>query len=321
MNDDEFMKLTPMDIFKRTLVKTLRFSEMLRSGVGLRAPWPAMDKIVGMPFLPGWLVLVGARAKGGKSTLLRGLFQAWTEMERRVLYVGSEQSAGVLLFLLAAEKLGIPAREALDPASKAHDTCLFEIEYVQQELANAGIAMVVSVPDLSTETFLQWCKYAALHGFDAVLLDHFHRLATSAGEHWVQRGEDVRKIKTIAEKRELVIVAAAQLRNGEGPLGEFEVPGVNSWAETSNLRRECDLAFQAWRPLKKGVTARDRQMAKEVPGYGARLVQRNTMAIRVDAHRYHEEEDRGCRLSVINGALESYQPDGSDVLLPTRLDI
>jgi hypothetical protein len=311
--------LTPEQLYELRLAATNELSRKLISGVGLRAPWSAVDRIIGMPFLPGWLVLVGARAKGGKSTFLRALFQGWVKLQKRVLYVGTEQDAAMLGLLVAAESMGVPARLALDPGSPEHRLCMDHVANAQR--ASSAYGVIVAEPDLSVAGFTRWCRVAQVGSFDAVLLDHFHRIAAPVGERTAQRSEDVRTIKTLAEKGDFVIVAAAQLRNAEGPLGEYEVPGVASWAETSNLRRECDVALQAWRPLKRGVTNRDRMLAKEQPDYLARLVQRNTMAVRRDAHRYAEDEEVGCRLSVINGALVGYQSDGSDILRPTPNDL
>jgi hypothetical protein len=313
-------RVTPSELYKVRLEATFDLSFRLAIGSGFRAPWTDVDRMLGMPLLPGWLVLVGARAKGGKSTLLRALFQAWIELGRRVLYVGTEQNASLLGLLVAAEKLGIPARLALDPTCREHFKVLAEVDTVQRELRD--IAVIMSESDLSVATFARWCQWAAEEGCDAVLLDHFHRIGASTSNRYEERSEAIRTIKTIGEKRDLLIVAAAQLRNAEGPLGEYEVPHIGSWAETANLRRECDVAVQAWRPLKRGVTNRDRALAREVPGYLPKLLQRNVMGLRLDAHRYNPDDERPwCRLTVANGALTSYANDGSDMLTPDQQDL
>lgn len=294
------------------------FSYALLMNNSLRMPWPDLDRLVGMPLLPGWLVLLGARAKSGKSSIMRGLFQAWAnDMSRRVLYVGTEQEAEILGLLMAAERLNISPRLALDPTQKEHPMCLSDYRRWSQSTA-AKYCCIVAEPDLTMERFVHWCRVAYKRECDAVLLDHFNRFGGATDQsRWAKRGEDVRSLKTIATRSGMTIVAAAQLANGEGGalLGLYEVPGPGSWAETSNLRREADVAIQAWRPFKAGVTQKLKARARSEPRILTEIIQRNTMALRLDAHRYNPEAEDGalCRLAVVpGGGLASYASDPTE---------
>jgi hypothetical protein len=314
-------ELTPYELNRRAAEDAEDFSLNVAINSGLRAPWPDLDALIGMPFLPGWLVLFGARAKSGKSSLMRGLFQAWTELQRRVLYVGTEQDAFILHLLMAAERLGVSPRIALDPTKPEHFRCLRAVdEWV--ESPQGKLSAIVSEADLSLGRFTYWCRYAYQHGFSAVLLDHFNRTGgtgVQADRNGV-RSDDVRQIKTLAVKSGMTICAAAQLRQGEGGalLGLYEVPGPGSWAETANLRRECDVAVQAWRPFKPGVKPGMKMMARDNPQRLGEIIQRNVMALRVDAHRYNPECEDGAytRLTVVpGGGLDSYQPSVMDQII------
>src|SRR5689334_16294618 len=61
----------------------------VRAGAGLNVPWPDIDQLAGL-LLPGWFVTIGARGKGGKTTMMLNLARAWARAGRRVVYIGTE---------------------------------------------------------------------------------------------------------------------------------------------------------------------------------------------------------------------------------------
>lgn len=319
---------SPEELHRRAADEALRWSEQVSQGVGIRFPWTAVDRLVD-ELMPGWLVLVGGRAKGGKSTLLRELFGFWvTECKKRICYVGTEQSAAILRMLWAALRIGAPVEAAFKPSHPQHSRVLYDVVHTQADCATEGI--IVAEPALTLELFVQWARYAYSQHCDVLMLDHFHRLAVDGRHRWQGRGDAIQDIKNIAAKSNMLVVAAAQMKDGEGDsLGQYEVPGSNSWAETSELRRECDVAVQVWRPFKtvvetvtsdgevrrSKVTREMKQAAREDPQALARIVERNTMALRVDAHRYRDEPGtRAARLFVSDGQISSWSgaaPAGS----------
>lgn len=299
---------TPREIHRQNAEAAAAFSFRLQTGPQLRFPWAAIDRLVGTPLLPGWLVVIGGRAKAGKSTMMRALFQAWTELRRRVLYVGTEQGAHILSMLWAAARLQIPAAAVIDPRHPDHLRVLGDVARAQAELAEHAI--IVAEQDLTLRRFAYWCRFAEREECHGVLLDHFHRMNGHTGDRWVNRSDDIRALKNMAEDKGIVLVAAAQLRHGEGGqlLGEYEVPGPGSWAETAGLRREADVALQLWRPFKPGLTAKQKAEARSNPALLSDIVQQNTMGVRVDAHRYNQAADGVgmARLRVEGGELVPY---------------
>lgn len=298
---------SPQELHRRAADEALNWSEQVGAGGHLRFPWTAVDRLVDA-LVPSWLVLIGGRAKGGKSTLLRQLFGYWvTDCRKRVCYVGTEQSAAILRMLWGALRIGAPLEAAFKPDHPMHNRVLFDVVQTQADDADTGI--IVAEPALTLELFVQWARYAYSQGCDVLMLDHFHRLSVESRDRWQGRGDAIREIKNIASKSNMLIVAAAQMKDGDGgnALGQYEVPGSGSWAESAGLRREADVAIQVWRPFKAGVKREQKQAAREDPQALARIVEPNTMALRVDAHRYRDEDGtKAARLHVAEGHISSW---------------
>jgi hypothetical protein len=297
---------SPAELHQRASGEYAHWSALVRKGGHLMLPWPAVSALVG-PLLPAWLMLVGARAKGGKSTLLRSLFDAWvTDFGKRILYVGTEQNAGILRALWACLRCRLP-ESAADPLHP--DNPRVEAD-VQQQASIADRAMIVAEPSITIDIFKRWARVAWKEKCDVVMFDHFHALEDTGTSQTRSRTADIREIKNVASKSNMLVVVAAQLKNAsEDAIGEFEVPGAGSWAESAGLRRWCDVAIQAWRPLKPGVTRKQKGEAKDDPAKLAEIIQENVMAIRCDAHRYPPKAYstyRAARLTVNEGELTSW---------------
>lgn len=298
---------TPAELQARAADEAEDWSYRIATTGYLGFPWGAVDRIVG-PLMPGWLVLVGGRGKGGKSTFLRETFSSWvTDFGKRILYVGTEQNAGILSLLWAAIRLGLPSEAAIDARHPAHFQLLNDVKHGQAKSADQ--ALIVACPDLSLTLFTQWARYAYTHKFDVLMLDHFHRLEAGPGENWKDRSGAIRRIKNIASQSNLLVVAAAQMKDGDGgsTLGQYEVPGAGSWAETASLRRECDVAVQVWRPFRPGIKREDKQAARDDGRMLETIVERNVMAVRCDAHRYRDAAPyKAARLFVQGGKITSW---------------
>lgn len=309
---------TPQELYQRSADAALAFSDRLRAGGHVRFPWPSVDRFVDV-LLGGWLVVVGGRAKGGKSTLLRECFEYWvTECRKRVCFVGTEQEASILRLLLAAVRIGAPTVAVFNPEHPMHTKILYDV--MQTQAKDAERAIIVADAGLTMDSFTQWARYAYREGCDVLMLDHFHRLAADSKDRYGSRGDAIREIKTMAQKSKMLIMAAAQMKQGEGGhlLGEHEVPGPGSWAETAGLRREADVAIQVWRPFRPGITRKQKQGARDNEMAVAKLTEPNVMACRLDAHRYSEHQTGACRLFVQHGRISSWSGTATDRPSPER---
>lgn len=300
----------PLELHQRAAQEYAQWSELVRRGGHLMFPWSSVSSLVG-PLMPGWLVLIGARAKGGKSTFLRSIFDSWvTDFKKRILYVGTEQNAGILKALWACLRCHLP-ESAADPL---HPSNHLVVEDIKRQEALSDQAIIVAEQDITLETFTQWSRRAWKEKCDVVMFDHFHRLDDDGASQNRSRGRAIREIKNIASRSSMLFVCAAQLKNAsEDALGEFEVPGAGSWAETAALRREADLAMQIWRPLKPGTTGQQKMEARNDPMKLSEIIQPNTMAIRCDAHRYPTDDTapyKAARLVVKSGELMSWSALG-----------
>ena len=202
----------------------------MAQGGYLGLPWGGINRLVGA-IHPGFFVLVGARSKSGKSTFLREVFNSWvSDFNKRVLYVGTEQDAAILALLWAALRCRAPLTAVMEADHPLDMDLLRDVEIEQEKIADR--AMIVAEPDLSLDGLLRWGRYAWSAGFDVLMLNHFHRLDPGPGDVWQGRAAAARQIKNMATAGQMIVVAAAQLRDAEsGMLGHYEVPGSSSWAE------------------------------------------------------------------------------------------
>jgi hypothetical protein len=287
-----------------------RWANLIRKGGHLGFPWPALDAMIG-PLLPGWLVLIGGRAKGGKSTLMRYVFDSWiTEFKKKILFVGTEQNAGILRALWACLRLRVPTEAALDPSHPDFPRVADDVNAGQAKDGLEERAIVIAETAITVDVFTQWARVAYREKCEVLMFDHFHRLEDEGTNQARSRGAAVRHIKNVASKSNMVVIVAAQLKDGEGGnlLGQYEVPGPSSWAETSGLRKECDVAVQAWRPFVPGVTRAQKAEARDDVSKLETIIQPNVMAVRCDAHRYRPQPHRATRLYVNDGELTSWTP-------------
>jgi hypothetical protein len=285
------------------------FVAKVQAGGYLRMPWPDLDRLVG-PILGGFLMAVGGRGKAGKTTLLRDCFTAWTEMGKKIVYVGTETEASILRLAWAAIRCGVPVETAIDPycPKETMEKLLADVD-TQTTGPLSYTAIFGDCANATVSELHKWVRYAEKSGADALIFDHFHRLDVGTGEQWQGQGNAVRAIKNMAKTAQLPIVMGAQLTQGEGGswLGEHEIPGNKSWAGTSSIQREVDIGIQVWRPFKPGITAEQKRLAREDYTKVQDLVQQNVMGIRVAAHRWKGASMNQCtKLYVEQDQLHSY---------------
>ena len=332
VREDEMVTIRAPDPAAQT-AEAKAFLAKVRAGAGLFLPWADLAGLVGL-LLPGWFVAVGARLKGGKSTMLANLALNWVEMGRRVLYVGTEQPASQLRLVFAALLARVPVDAAIEGRLDAERAGRFAAELDRLERPPMTDRLLLGdAPDGFLSELEDWSTFAVQSRCDAMVFDHLHRLDTGDGESaWISFAGAVRRVKNLARDRGLLIIAAAQLKMGEGGalLGEHEAPGNSSWYGGLRIAQEADVALQLWRPFRTRISHAERTAAREqgtlsptvrIKGKGGEvereytadpLVQPNVMAVRVAAHRYRDSA-RGevRRLFVRDGWLESYERGAS----------
>jgi hypothetical protein len=299
----------PDELAGRQADEAREFIARVRAGGHLHVPWPDLDRLIG-PLLPGWLLAVGGRGKAGKTTFMRDLLTFWVELGKTVVYVGTETEASILRLAWAATRLGIPVETALDPycPEETHQKLMADVS-TQTNGILAYRAIFGECTDATIGDLAHWVEYARVGKADALIFDHLGRMDVGQGEQWQGMGNAVRQIKNMAKSARMVVVMGAQLTQGEGGswLGEHEIPGNKSWAGTAAVQRECDVGIQLWRPFKPGITADQKRQAKDDEHKVRDLVQENTMAVRIAAHRWRGRVMNECsRLYVENDAVHSF---------------
>lgn len=302
----------PQEIAERQAREARGYLEQVRSGKNLRFPWTDLDRLLG-PLLPGWLVFIGGRGKGGKTTMLRELFTAWIELGRTVVYVGTETEAPVLRLAWAAVRLGLSVEEVLSPTCPValYERCMADVERQQTTFDLANRAIFADTGKATLAEIAYWIEYARIAKADALIFDHLGQLATSGGDRWSQFADAIHEFKRLAVAARMTLVVGAQLKQGDGGsfLGEHDVPGNHSWAASAEVQRTADVAIQLWRPFRNGVTAEQKRDARDDATKIPDLIQPNTMAIRVAAHRYRGSAMNACaKLYVTNDQLSSWSP-------------
>ena len=301
--------VTPAQIAQVQAYDAREFMERVRAGGGLKLPWPDLDRMVG-PMLPGWLVVIGGRAKAGKTTMLMALLTAWVKARKRVVYVGTETGVEMLRYLWAAMRCEVPLDWAVDPhlAPETYERIMRDVETAQTDPQIADFAIFADAKDATVSELALWANYGKTHQADALIFDHFSRLEVGVGERWQGLGQAIRSIKKMAVEVNQTIVVGAQLTQGEGGsvLGEHEVPGNGSWAGSSEIQREADVALQLWRPFQPGVTAKQKQAAREDMEKIRDIVQTNVMGVRLAAHRWGRDPNQFARLAVNRGQITDF---------------
>ena len=302
--------LPPVELAKHQARGTREFMERVRAGGGLRFPWTDLDRIVG-PLLPGWLVAVGGRAKAGKTTMLMELLTAWTTLHKTVVYVGTETSVDLLRYVWGAVRCTVPIDTAIDPRCPAevYERIMHDVEQVQTQPEIADFAIFADAKDATVSELERWARYGEKHAADAVIFDHFNRLAVGQGERWQGLSQAIRDIKKLAVEVNLTIVPGVQLTQGEGGsiVGEHDVPGNGSWAGApGEIQREIDVGIQLWRPFKPGTTEQQKREARGDMDKVAQIIQPGVMGVRLAAHRWGKQPNQFCKLYVEQGQISGY---------------
>lgn len=295
-------QLPPFWAFQEAAHEARVRARAVKDTAGLRFPWGQVDALVGI-LAPGMLVALGGRGKQGKSTFLRECFDIWVGThQKKIMYIGTEQSVGETRALWACQVLALPP-EAIN-LPEHQDAILDDIETRQGALAERGL---IYVPDhMDLDTLAQLTHLAAYEKCDAVIFDHFTRLDLQ-GKHakWQESGDAIKAVKRMARTERILVIVGAQLTDGDGAFGLHDVPTGASWAYTKELQRECDVGLAIWRPLTRSPTVAERVAARSDLSLVHRLVDPHVMAVRVVAHRLRGDSAmaQGCRLHVRDGRI------------------
>ena len=247
--------------------------------------WSDVDRLCGA-LVAGWLYVIGARPSNGKTTLLLNLLSSLREDRIPTLYFGTEMVAEDLVKKWAALRLGLDELRVFE--NQLSDE---ERQSLEREIAYVTEAQEVT---FSTATRLDLKQLASevAWAFDdrtgpqprAMILDHLHRMTQDREE----LEQLMRELKDIATERRVAMIVAAQL-NREKDIGPFDLytpPSLARYKGSAAIEENADVALGLFRPLRPGMTMKQRRAVQHGEYPVTEFAEPNTMGIVCLKHRF-----------------------------------
>jgi len=297
--------MQPEEMAEQQRLRAIEYYLGVKGGQGVRFPWHALDQLTG-PVLPGFLVMVGGRKKGGKTTFLLNWAEYLTLCKRTFLYITTETEPESLKIKLAAQSLDLDVGAAIAGELSEEDEARLFVQFAEQ--SSQGGTSIYAPGGGGTLTELQhWFVYAAEMGVDCIIYDYFQRMATE-GDTWQGLANNLKQIKNMARDFGIPIVMGAQLHaKDKGVVAPFEMPGDGEWYGGQSPGMEADFTLQLWRPMRDGVSEDEIRKARRNEIDVMDLVQTNVMQIRISDHRWRGANMyKTCKLTVNNDRVSDH---------------
>jgi replicative DNA helicase len=252
--------------------------------VGLSSGYRALDRVKG-GFLPGELILIGARPAMGKTALAAGLACNAARAGGRVLFVSAEMSAWQVQARMVAAQAGLPLQAVLrawmlDPGSNAGRT-LSQHEFDAFFHANRAIADLPIAWDARSRPTVASIRTRARRmkargGLDLVLVDYLQLLSSGTeGRGDANRNMELTRIsadlKGLAVELGVPVIALSQLSR-QVESRDDKRPVMSDLRDSGSLEQDADAIAFLYREhyyLSKGVPQRRERENEEA--FAARL--------------------------------------------------
>jgi replicative DNA helicase len=262
-----------------------------------------MDRVLGT-MIPGRLYVVGARPSNGKSTLVLNMLDRWSQTDNRpnILVYPTEMGKYNAQHCWAALRLGIPEDDVLQEDWKAYDRQRWVIdgkEYVGGEAALQPVLQTIQYFDQVSEgwirfidagspTFERIGRDVLEHKPEMVIVDYIQRLKpTGKQDKFAAIREGVERLQAMALSQHLAVLITSQIhRKNDGDLGKYRAPTGEDFKGAGEIEEAADVALGLFRLLKHDFTRKDENAVRAGEKALAEFVVPNTMAIRVNKHRY-----------------------------------
>lgn len=248
--------------------------------------WGEMDRKFGA-LVAGWLYVIGARPSNGKTTLLLNMLSRLWEDRVPTLYFGTEIPAEDLVKKWAALRLGLNELRVFEGQLQDDERRQLEAEIhrlTDQEKVTFSRILRLDLKKIASEV---------LWAFDArtgpqprvMILDHLHRISQDREE---LEGV-IQELTNIAVERRLALILAAQLSREKdaGPFDLYTPPSLARYKGTSAIEENATVALGLFRPLKPGMTMKDRRAVQHGELQVTDFAVLNTMGVVCLKHRYH----------------------------------
>ena len=252
--------------------------------VGLSSGYRALDRVKG-GFLPGELILIGARPAMGKTALAAGLACNAARSGAKVLFVSAEMAAWQVQARMVAAQAKLPLQAVLrawtiDPGSNQGRT-LSQTEFDGFFQANRAVADLPIAWDARSRPTVASIRTRARRmkaraGLDLVLVDYLQLLsAGTEGRGEANRNMELTRIsadlKGLAVELGVPVVALSQLSR-QVESRDDKRPVMSDLRDSGSLEQDADAIMFLYREhyyLSKGVPARRERETNEA--FSARL--------------------------------------------------
>jgi len=203
-----------------------------------------LDKILGGGFYNGDVIVVGARASGGKTTLISAVANKIAQT-KNVLVCTAEMNSDSLSDREVAQYANVPInRIRLGAYDKELHTKILE---AVGKIADTKIYMLDDIP-MTTDKILQAALTMKLrHGLSLIVIDYLGMLDDDYGRNSYEKvGYMSRKIKQIARKIDVPVVLAVQL-NRELEKRDDKRPRLFDLRDSGAIEQDADVVLFLYR--------------------------------------------------------------------------
>ncbi len=204
---------TPMEVITRAGGITALVSADTRRGV--ETPWPLLNRMLaGRGFLPGQMVVIGARPSMGKTALACQIADAAATHGTGVAFFTLEMPDQAILLRMAAARAQVDALKVSQGYASQHE--ILSLSEAFSDLADPGDCKLwiddttgCTVPAMRAALR----RLAATHEIGLVVIDYLQLVETSGGSErrYEQVSEISRGIKRLAREFNVPVVVLAQL--------------------------------------------------------------------------------------------------------------
>jgi replicative DNA helicase len=208
-------------------------------------------------FTPGDLIIIGARPRVGKSSLLGKLAIGQARKGFKVGILSLEMANIAITARMAALETGIPYMKIYRDIAKDEAEHRRFYDIVSRNTVNLPIYVSdktkVSIPEIRAKAI----KLKREHGLDVLYIDYLQLIDGSTGNKNYNREQEVgqlsRGLKTLARELEIPVVALAQLnRDIEKRTGEHRYPKLSDLRESGSLEQDADVVMFLHRDWASG---------------------------------------------------------------------
>lgn len=225
------------------------------AGKGVMSGIPDLDKLIG-GFLPGNLVLVGARPGMGKSALVNSLSMNMGAAHKKVMVFSMEMTKSELANRLISAISGVTLSELKDPS---------RLEPTQWQALQTAIEIVQQYPilysDVSAMKPMMIRKEIEKHQPDIVFIDYLGLMSPDYEKRNDTTNETIssisRELKNIAKDFDVPVIALSQLNRSVETRGGAKRPQLSDLRDSGSLEQNADIVIFLYRPEYYQITEDD----------------------------------------------------------------